>query len=75
MAREGMSENLPHVATATGALTFRQYTVMMLHPIAAPLLDHVQIASPLEAVGYVAAVVLWLAGVTFVVARKLRMSR
>ncbi len=70
-----MSENLPHVANATGALTLRQYTVMMLHPIAAPLLDHVKLATPLEVAGYVAAVVLWLAGVTFVVLRKLRTSR
>lgn len=74
-ARVGMSENLPHVANATGALTFRQYTVMMLHPIAARLVDHVELATPLEAAWYVAAVVLWLAGVTFVVIRKLRMSR
>ena len=74
-ARVGMSENLPHVAIATAALTLRQYTVMMLHPIAARLIDHVELASPLEAAGYVAAVLLWLAGVTFFVIRKLRMSR
>jgi hypothetical protein len=48
---------------------------MMLHPIAAPLTDHVELATPVEAAWYVAAVVLWLAGVTFVVIRKLRMSR
>jgi hypothetical protein len=47
----------------------------MLHPIAARVADHVEIATPLEAVWYVAAVVLWLAGVTLVVIRKLRMSR
>ena len=70
-----MSENLPHVATATGALTYRQYTVMMLHPIAARLADHVELATPLEAAWYIAAVALWLVGVTFVVVRKLRMSR
>jgi hypothetical protein len=48
---------------------------MMLHPIAARLVDHVEIATPFEAAWYVAAVVLWLAGVIFVVVRKLRMSR
>ncbi|HEY9325537.1 MAG TPA: hypothetical protein VIS26_03105 [Candidatus Limnocylindria bacterium] len=48
---------------------------MVLHPIAARLLDHVELATPLEAAWYVAAVVLWLAGVTFVVIRKLRMTR
>ena len=74
-ARVGMSENLPHVANATGALTFRQYTVMVFHPIAARLIDHVELATPLEAAWYVAAVSLWLVGVTFVVIRKLRMSR
>jgi hypothetical protein len=47
----------------------------MLHPIAARLLDHVELATPLEAAGYVAAVLLWLAGVTFVIVRKLRTSR
>lgn len=70
-----MSENLPHVANATGALTFRQYTVTMLPPMSAPLLDHVELATPLEAAGYVAAVLLWLAGVAIVVLRKLRTSR
>ena len=70
-----MSENLPHVATATGTPTFRQYTVMMLHPIAAGLIDHVELATPLEAAWYIAAVVLWLVGVSFVVLHKLRMSR
>lgn len=48
---------------------------MMLHPIAARVVDHVELATPIEAAWYVAAVVLWLAGVTFVVIRKLRMSR
>ena len=48
---------------------------MVLHPIAARLLDHVELSTPLEAAWYVAAVVLWLAGVTFVVMRKLRMTR
>ena len=70
-----MSENLPYVATATGALTLRQYTVIMFHPIAATLLDHVELASPVEAMGYVTAVVLWLVGVTLVVVHKLRTSR
>lgn len=70
-----MSGNLPHVANATGALTLRQYTVTMLHPLAARLLDHVERATPTEAAGYVAAVLLWLAGVTLVVLRRLRSSR
>jgi len=47
----------------------------MFHPIAARLLDHVELASPMEAAGYVAAVILWLAGVAFVVVHKLRASR
>jgi hypothetical protein len=47
----------------------------MFHPIAAQLLDHVQLASPIEAVGYIAAVVLWLLGVSVVVLHKLRASR
>ncbi|HEY6201689.1 MAG TPA: hypothetical protein VI056_01475 [Candidatus Limnocylindria bacterium] len=48
---------------------------MVVHPIEARLVDHVELATPLEAAGYVAAMLLWLAGVTFVVIRKLRMSR
>ena len=48
---------------------------MMLHPIAARLVDHVELATPLEAAWYIAAVVLWLVGVSFVVLHKLRMSR
>jgi hypothetical protein len=48
---------------------------MMLHPIAARLIDHVELATALEAAWYIAAVVLWLVGVTFVVMRKLRVSR
>lgn len=75
IARAGMSENLPHVATATGTPTLRQYTVIMLHPVAAPLLDHVELATPMEAVAYVVVVLLWLAGVTFVVYRKLHTTR
>ena len=47
----------------------------MFHPIAARFLDHVELASPIEAVGYLAAVVLWLAGVALVVLHKLRASR
>jgi hypothetical protein len=70
-----MSENLPHVANATGPLTLRQYTVTMLHPMAASLVDHVELATPSEAAGYVAAVLLWLCGVTLLVLRKLRTSR
>jgi hypothetical protein len=46
----------------------------VFHPIAAPLLDHVELASPMEATGYVAAVVLWLAGVALFVLHKLRAS-
>ena len=48
---------------------------MVFHPIASRLIDHVELATPLEAAWYIAAVVLWLAGVTFVIIRKLRMSR
>jgi hypothetical protein len=48
---------------------------MMVHPIAARLVDHVELATPFEAAWYVAAVVLWLAGVSFVIIRKLRMTR
>jgi hypothetical protein len=44
----------------------------MLHPIAARLFDHVEPAAASEATGYVAAVVLWLVGVTLLVVRKLR---
>jgi len=47
----------------------------MLHPLTASLLDHVDFATPMEAAGYVAAVLLWLAGVLFVVLRKLRTTR
>ena len=47
----------------------------MFHPIAARLLDHVELASPMEAAGYIAAVILWLAGVALVVLHKLRPSR
>jgi hypothetical protein len=48
---------------------------MVLHALAAPLFDHVERATPMEAAGYVGVVLLWLAGVTFVVYRKLRTSR
>jgi hypothetical protein len=47
----------------------------MLHPMAARLVDHMELATAMEAAGYVAAVLLWLAGVTFVVLRKLHTSR
>lgn len=47
----------------------------MFHPLTARLLDHVELATPVEAAGYVAVVLLWLAGVVFVVYRKLRTSR
>ncbi len=47
----------------------------MLRPLTALLLDHVEPATPMEAAGLVAAVLLWLAGVTIVVLRKLRASR
>jgi len=47
----------------------------MLHPLTAPLLDHVALATPMEAAGYVAALLLWLAGFAFVVLRKLRTTR
>jgi hypothetical protein len=70
-----MSENLPHVANTTGALTLRQYTVTMLHPIAARFVDHVELATPTEAAGYLIVVLLWLSGVTLLVLRKLRTSR
>jgi len=53
----------------------RQYTVTMLYPIAAALLDHVELATPSEAAGYVGAVVLWLSGVAVLVLRKVRTSR
>ena len=53
----------------------RQYTVTMLHPLTASLLDHVELATPMEAAAYVAAVLLWLAGAVFVVLRKLRTAR
>jgi hypothetical protein len=48
---------------------------MVLHPIAATFADHVELATPTEAAGYVVAVLLWLAGVTLIVLRKLRTSR
>jgi hypothetical protein len=47
----------------------------VLHPIAAALLDHVELATPAEAAGYVAAVLVWLSGVTLLVLRKVRTSR
>jgi hypothetical protein len=48
---------------------------MVLHPLTSPLLDHVELATPVEAAGYATAVILWLAGVTLFVLRKLRTSR
>jgi hypothetical protein len=48
---------------------------MMLHPMTAGLLDHVELATPLEAAGYAAAALLWLAGVALLVLRKIRTSR
>ena len=59
----------------TGALADRQYTVMMLHPLAARLFDHVELATPTEAMAYILVVLLWLAGVSFIVFRKLHISR
>jgi len=47
----------------------------MLHPDAAPILDHVELATPMEAVAYLVVVFLWLAGVGIVVYRKLHASR
>jgi len=47
----------------------------MSHPLTSPLSDHVELATPLEAAWYLAAVALWLAGVALFVIRKLRMSR
>jgi hypothetical protein len=47
----------------------------VLHPLTARLLDHVELATPMEAAGYLAAVLLWLAGVACMILRKLRMSR
>jgi hypothetical protein len=47
----------------------------MLRPIAASFLDHVELATAGEAAWYVAAVLLWLSGVTLLVVRKLRASR
>jgi hypothetical protein len=47
----------------------------MFHPIAVSLLDHVDLASPMEATGYMAVVVLWLAGVALFVLHKVRASR
>jgi hypothetical protein len=38
------------------------------------LTDHVDLA-PLDTAGYIAAVVLWLAGVAFIVVHKLRAAR
>jgi len=48
---------------------------MMLHPMAAGLLDHVELATPPEAAGYIAAVLIWRAGTTIIVFRKLHSSR
>ena len=53
----------------------RQYTVTMLHPIAASFADHVELATAGEAAGYLAVVLVWLSGVTLLVLRKLRTSR
>jgi hypothetical protein len=43
--------------------------------MAASLIDHVELATPGEAAGYLAAVLVWLFGVTLLVLRKLRTSR
>ena len=53
----------------------RQYTVTMLHPIAASFADHVELATSGEAAWYAAVVLLWLSGVMLLVLRKLRTSR
>jgi hypothetical protein len=47
----------------------------MLHPLTAGAFDHVELATPAEAVAYVAVVVLWLTGVALFVYRKLHTSR
>lgn len=47
---------------------------MRFAPPSIALADHVDLA-PMEAAGYVAAVVLWLAGVALVVVHKLRAAR
>jgi hypothetical protein len=48
---------------------------MLRAPLTVALTDHVDPATPLEAAGYIAAIVLWLAGVVLIVVRKLRASR
>jgi hypothetical protein len=47
----------------------------MFYPIAASLIDHVELATASEAAGYLAVVILWLSAVTLLVVRKLRTSR
>lgn len=47
----------------------------MSNRIAGLLADHVELATPVDAASYLIAVILWLAGVVFVVMRKLRMWR
>ena len=47
----------------------------MFHPIAASLIDHVELATPSEAAGYLFVVILWLSAAMLLVLRKLRTSR
>ena len=46
----------------------------MVHLLASAVVDHVELATPNEAVAYIAVVLLWLIGVALFVFRKLRMS-
>jgi hypothetical protein len=48
---------------------------MVFHPIAASLIDHVELATPNEAAGYLAVVIVWLSTVMLIVLRKLRTTR
>ena len=48
---------------------------MLRAPLAIALTDHLDPTTPLEAAGYIGAIILWLAGVTVVVIHKLRASR
>lgn len=48
---------------------------MLRAPLDLPLPDHVDVTTPIEAVGYIATVALWLAGVAAVIVIKFRMTR
>ena len=71
-ASDGMDSKLTACRLTDSGSTVRQYTVMMLPStrLLAIAADHVRAASATDALLYIAAVLLWLAGIVAMIVRK-----